>query len=78
MQDSTVSDISREGPKVNLHSEDYAPRLGLPIMLAFTKLNKPMFGGVTDEVWLNRVVPRRAKNKAARKSRRINRLRGAK
>lgn len=65
----------REEAKIDPHSEKYAPRLGLPLLLGMNHLGKPMFGGLTTQAQFNALDKRRAKNKVARKSRRINRSR---
>lgn len=64
-----------EEAKIDPHSEEYAPRLGLPLLLGMNHLGKPMFGGLNGDAAYNRLDKRRAKNKVARKSRRINRSR---
>lgn len=65
-----MTDEKTEPQKINLHSPEYAPQLGLPILMGMNKLGKPMYEGT---VLLTTVAKRRAKNKAARKSRRPNR-----
>lgn len=57
--------------KIDLHSPEYAPKLGLPILLGMNKLAKPMYEGT---VLFKTVAKRRAKNKAACKARRVRRL----
>jgi len=70
-----ASSPNKETNEPNLHDEKYAPRLGLPILLGMNKLEKPMFGGITKPGQFTNLMNRRAKNKVAARSRRINRLR---
>lgn len=72
MKATTSTPETTEPQKIDLHSPEYAPKLGLPILLGMNKLAKPMYEGT---VLFKTVAKRRAKNKTACKARRVRRLR---